>query len=74
MDILMPENEWLGGNPGGSESWNACSPPVDIPRIVALTAEAHPRRPCSLPCRQEWDDYITKPFKHEELLKILNFE
>lgn len=72
MDILMPEMNGLEATRRIREL-ERLQPSRGHTRIVALTAEAHPDD--RVRCLQAgMDDYITKPFKHEELLKILNFE
>ncbi len=72
MDVLMPEMDGLEATRRIREL-ERLQPSRGHTRIVALTAEAHPddRARC---LQAGMDDYITKPFKHEELLKILNFE
>ncbi len=70
MDILMPEMDGIEATHRIREL-ERMQPSRGHTRIVALTAEAHPddRARC---LQAGMDDYITKPFKHEELLKILN--
>lgn len=72
MDLIMPEMDGLEATRRIREL-ERLQPSRGHTRIVALTAEAHPddRTRC---LQAGMDDYITKPFKHEELLKILNFE
>ncbi|MGC8865635.1 MAG: response regulator [Bacteroidales bacterium] len=72
MDLLMPEMDGLEATRRIREL-ERLQPSRGHTRIVALTAESHPDD--RIRCLQAgMDDYITKPFKHEELLKILNFE
>lgn len=72
MDVLMPEMDGLEATRRIREL-ERLQPSRGHTRIVALTAESHPddRTRC---LQAGMDDFITKPFKHEELLKILNFE
>lgn len=72
MDIQMPEMDGLEATRQirAMELKNPGRNPI---KIVALTADAHPddREKC---LKAGMNDYITKPFRHEELEKILTFE
>ncbi len=69
MDIEMPEMDGIQTTIK-IRDFEAYSPIAKHPRIIAVTANVKPgdRELC---IKAGMDDYISKPFKHEELIKVL---
>jgi len=72
MDIQMPEMDGIEAT-RQIRAMELSKPNRKPIKIVALTADAHPddREKC---LKAGMNDYITKPFRHEELEKILTFD